>query len=441
MTADSTRGTGRRITPDFWLFWGGQSISQLGSSFTLFALPLLVFKLTGSAVSLALATAFDMAPYLLFGLVIGAWVDRLNRKRMMIAVDVARALVIALIPFLAFLNVLTVWWIYAVGFATSTLTIFFEAGEFAAIPSLVSGDQLVTANGRIQASYNATRVAGPLLAGALIAFVPLTGLFLVDAGTFIASAMALSAIGRSFNAEDAPKATGTIRQDVMEGLRYVFRHPVLRNISAMMAFINFVYASVYAQLVLFAKVRLEATDSQVGLLFAAGSLGAVAFSWSAGALRKRYAFSTVALGALLGYGLMTTAMAMARVYWLALGAWLLAEGVGSLFNINTGSLRQQIVPNHMLGRIMSIAGVLAWSAIPLGSILGGFLIRWTHNVALVFAGIGVIVAAAALSFWIFSPLGHAEDYMPGGRLAVDEPTPPVTPPPVTEPPLAVPPPA
>src|SRR5579883_2460782 len=124
----------RRLSGDFWKFWTGQTISNLGSSFTLFALPLLVFKLTGSALNLGITMAAEFLPYLLFGLLIGAWVDRTDRKRLMIATDVLRALVIAAIPLLAALHLLTVWWVYAFSFAGSTLTIFFNSAEFAAIP-------------------------------------------------------------------------------------------------------------------------------------------------------------------------------------------------------------------------------------------------------------------------------------------------------------------
>src|SRR5438046_10700017 len=90
----------QKLSGDFWKFWTGQTISNLGSSFTGFALPLLVFKLTGSALNLAISTAVYFIPYLLFGLVIGAWVDRVDRKRLMIANDVARPAVIASIPVL-----------------------------------------------------------------------------------------------------------------------------------------------------------------------------------------------------------------------------------------------------------------------------------------------------------------------------------------------------
>src|ERR1700730_4288232 len=106
----------RGLSSNYWKYWFGQTISNLGSSITLFALPLLVYKLTGSALNLAISTAANMLPYLLFGLLLGAVMDRVNRKRLMISVDILRALVIATIPLAAMLGWLSVWWIYGVGF-------------------------------------------------------------------------------------------------------------------------------------------------------------------------------------------------------------------------------------------------------------------------------------------------------------------------------------
>src|SRR6266542_276078 len=200
-------------------------------------------------------------------------------------------------------------------------------------------------------------------------------------------------VRRRFNLERDAEGEGPRRRaifrEVLEGLRYVLGHPVLRSISAMMAIINLIGSTVMAQLVLFAKDRLDATDTQVGVLFSAGSIGVVA---------------------LVLAGLLTVGLSFTRWYWLALPLWALSSGLGILFNINTGSLRQQIVPNELLGRVISIAGVLAWSAIPIGTLLGGLAIEWTGNVALVFGVIGALVVAVALAFSL-SPIGHAERYL------------------------------
>lgn len=395
---------------DFWKFWTGETISSFGSSITFFALPLLVFNLTGSAVSLGIAFAMFGLPHLFFGLLIGAWADRLDRKRLMIVVDLLSAIVIASVPLASAAGVLSMWFIYATAFALATLGIFFQAAQFAAIPSLVKRDQLVTANGRIQASFSAATVAGPLAAGALLAFIPVESLLYVDALTFVVSAATLSLIARPFNAPREAART-SIRADVVEGLRYVLRHPVLRNISAMMALINFVGVTVYAQLVLFAKQRFAVSDGELGVLFAAGGAGVVVLSLAAGPLRSRFSFGNVALGALMLSGVMTVALAYAPSYLFAVVLAALASGLGVLFNINTGSLRQAIVPNHLLGRIITIAMVLAWSANPLGATIGGFIVERTGDVQTVYATIGALIFGIALYFRLFSPLGHAERYL------------------------------
>jgi MFS family permease len=364
-------------------------------------------------VNLGVATAATFLPYLLFGLLIGAWMDRVDRKRTMIALDSLNAIVIFSIPLVATVWHLSVWWIYGVTFIQSTVFIAFSAGEFAAVPSLVSTDDLVTANGRIQATYSAAQVAGPLLAGVLVSFIPLQWVMAFDAASFAVSTLSLSLIRSSFNAPagEGAKEVTTIFHDVVEGLRYVIAHPVLRNISLMMALINFVDATVWAQLVLFATQRLDATKFQIGVLFAAGSAGVVVTGLLAGRLRKRFSFTSLAMTSLMLMGALVVLFAGMRWYWLALPIWAAQSGLGILFNINTGSLRQAIVPNHLLSRILSIAGVLAWSAIPAGALMGGWVIKVTGNVAAVYGVIGIVVICIAAFFRFFTALGDAERYV------------------------------
>ena len=391
---------------DFWIFWLGQTISNFGSSITQFALPLLTFRLTGSAMNLALTTAATFLPYLLFGLVIGAWVDRLERKRLMIVVDTLQALTMAMVPLAAMLAVLNVFWLYAIAFMSSTLSIAFQAAEFAAIPSLVGQDDLVTANGRIQASYSAATVFGPLVAGVLVAFLALPDLLLVDAATFLISAFMLFGVRTRFNSDIQAQKT-KLRTAIVEGLRYVLHHPVLRAISIMMAIVNAVGATVFTQLVLFARQRLQATDSEIGFLYAAGSVGVILISLLAGQLRRRWSFGTVALGSLMISGLLNIMLAFTTSLWAAAVIWALFNGFAILFNINTGSLRQAIVPNELLGRVITIASVLATSAVPLGAFVGALAIEKTGDVVLVYALIGLATVIIPGVF-AFTALGRAD---------------------------------
>jgi len=145
----------------------------------------------------------------------------------------------------------------------------------------------------------------------------------------------------------------------------------------------------------------------------------VLLSLAAGPLRRRLSFSRAALGALVADGVLTLVLAGVHWYWLAVPLWAAISGLGLFFNINTTSLRQQIVPNHLLGRVISIAGVLAWSAIPLGALLGAWAIERTGSVALVYGVIGATVALIALAF-SFGPLGHAERYLPAAEQEEEE---------------------
>jgi MFS family permease len=313
---------------------------------------------------------------------------------------------------LALVGVLPVWWLYAVGFLQTTLTIAFEGAQFAAIPALVGRDDLVKANSRIQASYSAAGVAGPLLAGLLVGTLAVDQLLWIDALSFVVSAVLLGLIATRFNAATSQAQQKLhLGRDIKEGLHYVWNHPVLRNISLMMALVNFVSIMTGSQIVAFAKEQLLANDSQVVWLFAAESAGMVIGALVATWLHKRWSFSPLILGALVATGIGTCALAMTSDYWPALISFGFVAGASIIFNINTGSLRQAIVPDHLLGRVQTSARVLAWSAIPLGSIIGGWLITTTGNIALVFGLVGLSQIVIPLVFG-FTALGHAERYLP-----------------------------
>ncbi|MEO7019897.1 MAG: MFS transporter [Ktedonobacteraceae bacterium] len=413
----------QKLSGDYWKFWTGQTISNTGSVFTRFILPLLVYKLTGSALALGLTAAAVYLPYLLVGLVIGALVDRMNRKRIMIITDLARAVVIASIPLLYQLGLLSMGWIYTVAFIQTTLGIFFESCEFAAIPSLVNTDELLTANGRIQASYSVGRICGPLLAGLLLFILPVPAVLLGDSVSFLISAFSLMLVRRSFNSDDEPvaqKSIGTkgyvkdLYRDIAEGLSYIFKHPVLRNISIMMALVNFAFCPIYTQIVFFAKQQFQMDNAQIGWFFVASSVGVIVFSLATAWVRKRWSFGIVALSTLMLMGATITIFALIHVYWIELPLWAIIFGLSTLYNINDMSLRQAVVPNEMLGRVITVENVISWSVIPLGTLLGGWLIQVTNSIVLVYAVCGILMVLAAGAFF-FTALAHAERYLPEAK--------------------------
>jgi MFS-type transporter involved in bile tolerance (Atg22 family) len=177
----------------------------------------------------------------------------------------------------------------------------------------------VAANGRIQASYSAVSVLGPLLAGVVVAILALSSLLLLDALTFIISALSLASIRASFNRLGAPPPEH-IGAAIWEGLRYLAGHPILRCLALFGLLLNFAVATIGAQLVYFAKQHLHTTDAQLGLLYSAQSTGVFVFALAAGRVRRHLRFSQVILGAVIAHGLLTVSFALSPFYWFAVAS-------------------------------------------------------------------------------------------------------------------------
>jgi MFS family permease len=181
-----------------------------------------------------------------------------------------------------------------------------------------------------------------------------------------------------------------------------------------MALVNGVGFTVYAQLVLYAKERLGASDTQVGLLYASGSIGMIVLALAAGPLRRRLSFGKAVLSAPMLGGILIVLLAATRWYWTALVLWASIWGLVVFFDININTLLQTLVPDRLLGRARSAVSVLSWSTIPVGTFVGGIAIERTQNVALVYGAIGAIVFVAALAFSL-TAVGHAHRYLPPGK--------------------------
>jgi MFS family permease len=397
---------------DYWKYWSSTTVSQLGSRFTQFAVPLFVYTLTGSAYDLGVATTLSFLPTLLFGLLFGAYADRVDRKRLLVYGALAKALVIASIPALAVADTLVLWWVYTAIFLHSCLMALTGPAEFAAMPNLVGRDLLTRANGYLQAGVSAARVVGPLLAGLLVTLVPIYSLLFFDALSYVAAALVLASVRAVLSAPDiADRPATSVRQDVAEGLRYLWGQPVIRNISLMIALTNFLEITIDAQLVLFAKQHLGADNFRVGLLYSVAGASIALTSLAAAPLRRRISFGRATVGALMAYGVLAVALSSTSWYWFATAVWALMMGFGILFDISSQTLTQTIVPDRLLGRVQGASRVLALSGVPLGAFLGGIVVERTGNVALVFGCIGGAIFLIAFAF-SFTALGKAERYIP-----------------------------
>jgi MFS family permease len=399
------------LNKEFFTFWVGQAISDLGTSFTQFALPLLVFKLTDSPINLGLTTSFVFLPYLLFGLIIGAWVDRSDRKRLMVYTNLLRGIIIGSIPLLASINLLSVVWLYIVAFTSSTLGIFFGAARPAVIPSLVGKDKalIIKANSRIMATYSLASVVGPILAGLVIANAPFETAFLVDSASFFISALSLFIIKTAFNSKNSitAKAKNGLWGEIVEGLSYLWYQPILRYITLLATGVSFFFTLATAQVVLLAKQHYQASDEQVSLFYTAAGIGAFIFSLLVGRFPRKWSAGRTAIITMLVSGALTATMGVNQWFIIGLGLYALGSGCGVIFNIQVSSLIQLDVPNELLGRVTNTSKVLAWAITPLGALIGGLLAEILNDAGTLYLLSGLCFLVFTSLFFI-TPLYHSK---------------------------------
>jgi len=394
---------------DFLKLWAGQTISVFGSQFTGVALPIVaVLALAATPAQMGLLNAFGTLPFLLFGLIVGVWIDRWPRRPVLILGDVGRGVVVLGIAALAVLGLLRMEYLYLTAFATGVLSVFFDVAYQAYIPSLVGRTQLVDANGKMEASRAASQVAGPSVGGVVIQVLSAPFAMVFDALTFFASGGFLAAIRKK---EPPPGELGrsSMWREAREGLGTVFGDDRLRAIAGCTATANLFGSAFFALYVLFIldapPVGLGVSPAALGLVFGLGSLGALVGALVAGRLARRFGVGRVIVAGAAGFGLGAVPIVFATpplAVPLLIGAqWMF--GISTLvYNINQVSLRQAVTPHRLQGRMNATMRFLVWGTLPIGAILGGVLgeaigLRTAMGLAAVGAELSVL--------WIlFSPV-------------------------------------
>jgi MFS family permease len=373
------RALGVARNGDFARLWAAEATSAVGSQFTAVAFPLLAaLSLGATPMAFGILAAAAGLPHLIFGLFAGAWVDRLRRRPVMIAADIARAALIATIPVAAWLGALRIELLIAVAFLAEIFTVFFDIAYLSYIPSLVSRDDLVEANSRLEATASGAQVIGPALGGTLVRFLGAPMALLVDALSYIASAAFLWRIGTREPSPDRTGAAMNLRAEIVQGLREVWHSPVLRGLalsSTVMNLAGFLFLSIY---VLYMTRDLGLGAEAVGLVFAAGGAGALLGSVTAGFARSRWGVGRVLLGSQFLFGLFGMPVPLAVVFPsaalpLVVTAEFLQWVMVIIFSVNAVSLRQAITPDRLLGRVNGTMRFIVWGSRPIGSLAGGFL--------------------------------------------------------------------
>jgi MFS family permease len=357
---------------DFWTVLLGQGVSSFGDAITNTALPILVLALTGSGLAMGVVGVLSTLPDLLIGLPAGAYADRWDRRRMMFLADLGRALLTAVIPVSIWLGGPTLALIMLVAFPMNALRVLWLAGFTAAVPGLVGRGQIARANATFEAFFNIGWIAGPALAGFLAAAIGPGPTIAIDAATFALSAAALLLVRRPLRPDPRTGPTHLVG-DIREGIAFVVRQPTLRAVIALWATISVLYAALASGLIFYVTIDRAMGTEVVGIVlsaFAVGSLG--------GALvAARVAFRAVGRVMLVGTivtGLALIVVALDAPVPVLAGAAFVAGILQANVLVSYLTLRTQLSPDALLGRVGSTARTLAVGLMPVGALVSGALL-------------------------------------------------------------------
>jgi MFS family permease len=361
---------------DFLRFWSAQTVSQFGSQVSAIALPFVaILVLKATAFEIAALSAIEFLPFVLFTLPAGVWVDRLRRRLLMIVADWGRALALGSIPVAYSLGWLTLAQLYVVGFIVGSLTVFFDVSYQSYLPSLVSREHLGEGNTKLEFSRAGAQVSGPGLAGLLVSAVTAPYAIVADAVSFIGSALFATSIKKIEPPQPVPEGgQPRMRTEILAGLRYVRRNPIMRPFLWQIGLQNFFINMVGALLVVYAVRSLHLTAATVGLVFSLGNVGLLVGAPIAVRVAQRFGIGpTLVWGAFVtgsSYLLVAVASRSSAIPLLALAQFLWSAGA-ILYFVNGISLIQAITPDRMLGRVNASRRFAVWGVIPIGNLLGG----------------------------------------------------------------------
>lgn len=372
-TPRPARAPGARLwrNREFNIFWAGQSLSSLGDGFAFLALPLLVFQATGSVVQMGLVTGTFGVGQIVSGIVSGVIVDRVDRRRLMILCDILRLALYGSVPLVWLFAGPQLWLIYVVVGLGAMLGMTFQVAYMTALANLVDRDQLTDANARVNASFSLTFVFGPLLAGMLSARIGPAASVAVDALTFGLSALSLSWIRlRRASAERTAAEGSSVSRTLTEflaGMRFLAGQPTLRAVMVLLIGLSFVMAGMMDLFIFHLKNDLHQTDGAVGLVVGLAGIGGVGGGLVAPMLRRRVGFGASWLGGWVLTSLSCVLIGLVPSLWL-----ILVCAVGYTFGdmlsaTNSITLRQELTPDHLLGRVTATVWTLTSVASPIGA--------------------------------------------------------------------------
>jgi len=393
---------------DFLRLWTGQTVSEMGSVVTRTALPILaVLTLHAGALEIGLLVASASVAVLLVGLFAGVLVDRLPRRPFMIGADVGRALLLASIPAAAFAGRLGLEQLYAVAFLEAGLGSFFDIAYRSYLPGLVAPERLLEANTKIGMTSAVAELGGPGIGGALVQLVSAPVAILVDAVSYVVSAVSIGLIRAPERVRPPADVPHDLRRELVEGLSAVGRHPLLRPL-ALATVTSALFGNFFAALyTLYALEELHLPPVLLGLVISAGGVGSLAATAFVGPLTARFGLGPTLVWTRIAAGVLSFLVPLAGGPPLVAALFLFipqlfGDGLATVSQINGITLRQLVTPARLLGRVNGTSHVLLEGIAPVGAIAGA-LIAESFGIRTAVA-VSVLGSFAGLVFVVWSPV-------------------------------------
>ncbi len=401
---------------NFQYLWAGQTVSSIGDQMTGLALPVLaITMLQASEWQVGMMNAAGMSMFLLIGLPAGAWVDRWIKRRVMIAADFVRMLVLLSVPLAWWAGILDMTYIIIGAAIISAATVFFDVAYQSVLPIMLPKDQLPKANSALETTKQTSMLIGPAFIGFLLTIIKAPVLMLADAFSYFVSLVAITRI-KMDESTIAKKDRGKLRVEIAEGVKFVTKHPIIGRITASTATFNLFSAGVHTMVPVLVLRNMDVSPALYGLVFTAAAGAGLLGALSAAKIGQRIGQGNTVILALVVSGLATFGFAFAALIGdaSALPLVILAESVmafgGLVYNITQVSARQALCPEHLLGRMNASIRFFVWGVMPISALLAGAFSTWFGLTPVFFVG----AVGAVLSNWFIfaSPLRGLKTIVP-----------------------------
>jgi MFS family permease len=381
----------RRLT---WLLTSSAA-SHLGDGIGKVALPLLATTLTRDPLLIAGLSATQFLPWLLFAAVAGALVDRIDRRRAMIAANTARAVAVGTLAVLVAGGGMTIWLVYLTALVIGTAETIADSAANALIPAVVGDGSLDAANSKLQACeiVGQTFLGGPVggLTFALFAALP----FVLNSAGFAIAAAVLLGLAGTYRAQREVREPARLRTELADGLRWLRGNALLKRLFIVAGLLSLVSELAQAQLVLYALDDLHLSDATFGFFAFAGGIGGLLGAGVTPRLVRATGRRVIVLGGILGCGAGFGGMGLVRSPGAAAALFGLFAAAVVAVNVVLATARHTLVPGELLGRVLGVWRTVVWGAIPLGALLGGVLTEALGTAAHTFAVSGLAMLMIA----------------------------------------------